>query len=518
LAMIFLTAVAGAFGDLFYLDNGSVLEGKLRSENEEFYFIELSVGSTRIAKSSILKIAKETIEITPKQKLQNLSEAAQTKDDFIQAAEFGFRNQFDERALVLLKRAWILDSKKDNLLKIRIQRVEDRNSRELLGKASKLFSAEKYRQSSELLFKAFKNYPTSSFTGQIKRLRKKCYKHIWSEEESIHYLEKILKQFEPLKILKSRESTTYRIPLVRPPPRIKGIDEVDFVQFKKDEQKLEPAFSKPVGSFLRLFQMEVYIQKNRYDEFAKSPLHSQKDLDSRRGNKKDFNRARSENNKIFKARKVCRQFNQVLFLSKKRFQNTKQTLEREKKLWEGRGYEKIAGEWLREEDAKRAKGFIFYKEEWLDSHASDFDKRKAKIDEKYKSMMKSEERKPLLEKAQGPEILEATPFVEKPEETEELSLEDEFGRSPQKIIDKVKGAIKEEAQAQVKDKAEKVAEQMEKVAEQVEKAKETVKTVAESFQNTDEGSSEESKGLPIQVIVGIFVGLYLIIVLVRKLR
>jgi hypothetical protein len=379
--------------EIFHLKNGKTLKGDLKKENDEHYFIELKVGSTRLPKKDVLRVEEKEPDLSPMKQLEKRSRKASTKEEYIAAAEFGFQNGLDSQAILILKRAWKMDGKKDAELEAKIRRAEQERAKKIHDEALEAFEKEHFRKCAEILSKNLQKYERYKIGRRMHNLKIRAYESCLSEEESLAYLDDLFRELDFFKVHIHQPSGSRSRRRSGSRSNEKDGDSL-FSRFAKDEKTLDPLFSKIIASLYRVFQMRRYILDNDFHSYSSRGLHSKEELDAARADRARFNSFRSENNRIYKSRHVCRQYNQILSNLKQEFSELKTRLEKEAVLWKNKGYEKIHGEWLEGDSVKRARGWILYKGTWLDPNHPDFEKQKAKTDNWFESLKKVQKREP----------------------------------------------------------------------------------------------------------------------------
>jgi hypothetical protein len=477
------------YSEDFYLKNGQILQGKMTGEEDAFYIVDIpSVGSIHLDKIKVLKIEKNKISASPKDIFQDKVEKAQTKEDFLNAAEYGLNCGMHSEALVLLKKTWVMDGKKDSALKERIDKMQNQKIFEQLNKSKLLSDSGQFRQAVDILNKTLVSYPDPSRKEEIKTLRRALYKQVLSEEECISFLEKGMNFFPLYSIGPSKEKASSS------PSSPEDKVNVTFDLFKQQEKKMDPVFSSIVFSFYSLFQLKDYIEKNQFHAFSGQAVHLKAELDSKRADSREFNKLCAENNKIYRGKTLCRQFNQMQTEVMSQLKGLKSRLLREKEIWTQKGYEKILGEWLKGDEIKKAKGYLYYLGEWLDPKAPDFEKTRLALDEKQEKL-----KTPSLPLPKLP--VPPVHGLAKKEEKQGSSTEDDIlSRTPKKLVEQVKETLKEDAKN--------------KMNQELEKMKKTSVDLAREI--STEG--EKTRGVPIPLGIAIVVGLVLVLKFARKKR
>ncbi|MBN2145069.1 MAG: hypothetical protein JW774_10635 [Candidatus Aureabacteria bacterium] len=465
--ILFIFITRFSFSESFYLTNGQVLKGNIKEEQDNGYMVEIAgVGSIFLAKEKVVKIEKDEVSASPKDIFLDMRKKAKTKKECLDAAEYGFSHEMPWEALILLKRAWIIDGKKDTNLKERIQRIENQNIDELLNKAKSLSDSGQFRQAVSILNKILKNYPVNPRKEEIKALKQTYYKSILSEEESIEFLEKVMNLFPFYPIGVSTKKTDYSYQSQQQK------EEITFDIFKVKEMKMDPVFSRILTSFYSLFQLKDYIEKYQFNKYAVQVIHLKAELDSKRADTKEFNKLCAENNKIYKGKSVCRQFNQVKANLDYQMGALFKRLRMEKEIWTQKGYEKILGEWLKGDEVKKAKGYLYYLGEWLDPKAPDFEKTRLALEERQEKIKTSSQIPP------KPAVMPASQTVAEIKVEKSVTMEDEImARTPKKLVEQVTDTIKEEAKTQMDQHLENMKKTTRVLATEIGKETEKVRGI-----------------------------------------
>jgi hypothetical protein len=328
LFFVFFFSQALLRADFFLLKNGHVLEGSVQSETEEEYEITIANGSTRIKKNAVSKIEKNSGPLTPRVVFEQKKKHAGSLEALIAAAEFGIENGFNEEALSLLRRAWIQGNRQDNALKARIQKCEEKYLSEIFIKAQIFFNALKYRSCASLLNQTLKqdffNEPLA-----LMELKKQAYSHLESEQVSRDILAQMLQAQKKYSLVVDKESS--KKDLSDSSNKEESLSPAQ--EFQEHQKKLDPVYSPMVVSITQLFTLQEFIEKENYGIFVCQELHTVKMLDQARGNLKEFNRLRAENNKIYQARKFCRQYNYLLEETKAQMRRVSDVLQSENETW-----------------------------------------------------------------------------------------------------------------------------------------------------------------------------------------
>ena len=477
--------------EIFKLKNGQIIKGKLERTDDNYYYIKFSIGVNSLAKEDVSSVEQEKEELSASEKFNVLSASAETKEKLIEAADLGLEKGYYSKALVLLKRAYSMDSSKDEKLAEKIKNIETSYSVETLKKAKDYLEAGKPTLAATVLNNSIRDHMLSGNTQEVLDLKVEIYKNLLSEEDSFKFLDKTLENFSPLEIKASAGSAASQA------ASSSQKSDIDLQTLKK----VNPSYISLVNLINKIFQIREYIMKNTLNDYAKKNIYSKADLDASRADQKKFNSLCAENNKIYKARNICRQYNQVLYESKSQLKTLKLQLDKEQSFWTGKGYEKVNGEWLSGDAVKKAKGLVFYRKEWLDPKAVNFQAKMAEIDsqilaeqeavlKKEQSFKNNEQKSPVLHPAMLP-----------PKEApSKLSSSDDdlLKRTPKEMANQVKTALKEEAErhvSEVKEKANRFSNQMNVIQTEV---------------------TEQTKGIPIPLGIGLILAAVILLKFLKR--
>jgi hypothetical protein len=475
--------------DFFLLKNGNVLEGSVKSETEEEYEVVIVGGSTRIKKNAVLKIEKNSGLLTPRVEFEQKKKHAESLEALIAAAEFGIQNGFDVEALSLLRRAWIQGNRLDNALKARIQNFEEKYLSEISIKAQIFFNALKYRSCALLLNQTLKqDFLTEPFS--LVELKKQAYSHLESEQVSREILTKTLEAQKKYSLVVDKEASKKNGSRAR--------DKNDTLspaqEFKEQQKKLDPVYSQIVVSITELFTLQGFIEKENYGILACQELHTVKMLDQARGDLKTFNRVRGENNKIYQARKFCRQYNYLLDAAQAQMRRVSAVLQNENEIWIAQGFEKMNGLWLQGDEINKAKGMELYHGEWIDPKDTDYYKKKEALDKKQGLST------PTLETKNLEESSPSSPSLSPKIHEEDLFKIEEH--SAKKLLTNIKTTLREEVNQAVTQK--------------VEDTKGHIKSFQNTAQEIIEEKAEESKGLSLPLGIGLILGIWFVLKISKR--
>ena len=358
------------FPEEFHLKNGQVIKARLIREDQDHYYIQLPFGMTTLAKADVSGMEQEEKIISPREQFEILCRNSASEKDCIEASDYAVKNNLFVPALLFLKKSitrWNPDSK---ILNEKAASLEKAYAVKITEQIKKFYDAGHFRKAALAYEEEAARYPALEGFTDLKDYKNKFSSVLMTEETS---LERIHFYIESLPDYASES-----------PPAASLSDAAavknPFETYAEEEKKFQPRFSPLLLKLEELLQHQAYIQKYKTNEEVQKPLHSRKELDASRADTKKFNLLCTENNRIYKAKAVLRDYALKLSSLKTGVQHMGKQLEEEAVEWKAKGYEKVGGQWFKGDDLKKAKGMELYKGEWLDPKASDYAARKDKLD------------------------------------------------------------------------------------------------------------------------------------------
>lgn len=366
------------FSEDFHLKNGEVIKARLIREDQNNYYIQLPFGMTTLAKKTVDRVKQEQKFISPTEHFEDLCKNTASEKDCLEAADYGVKNNIFVPALLFLKRSlirWNPDSKE---LKGKIASIEKIYVQDITAKIKNFYDAGHFRKAALTYEEAVSLYPPLAGFQEVQLYKNNLLSSLMTEEAS---LERVRFYINALPSFSSKEAVT------AVPPAPDSAEKKPFESFFTEEKKFHTRFSTLLQMIAELLQHQDYILKHKMNEDMLKPIHSRKELDDSRGDSKKFNSLCRENNRIYKARSVLREYTQKLSSLKKESQRISKQMEEEAQEWKFKGYEKVNGQWLKGDDLKKARGMEFYKGQWLDPKDSDYEAQKARLDKPVESMI-----------------------------------------------------------------------------------------------------------------------------------
>ncbi len=357
----------------FHLKNGQVIKARLIREDENYYYIQLSFGMTTLAKTQVTGMVQEQKKISPRQEFETLCKNSASEKDCIEASDYAVKNNLFVPALLFLKNSlnrWNPDSK---TLNEKIASIEKAYAGNVTDKIKKFYEDGHFRKAALAYEEAVTVYPALEEFKNLQEYKNKFSASLMTEEDSLEKIRFYIRLFPDYSTEASPAS----------PASNDLADKNPFALFAAEEKTFHPRFSSLLLGIEALLQHHDYIQKYKTNEEVLKPLHSRKELDVSRADTRKFNLLCTENNRIYKAKAVLRDYAQKLSYLKTESQAMIKQLENEALEWKARGYEKINGRWLKGDELKKAKGMELYKGEWLDPRAPDYAARKAGLDKPF---------------------------------------------------------------------------------------------------------------------------------------
>jgi len=345
--IIFLISNFSLNADIFYLKNGEKLIGSLTEKDDQFYYLLLKIGKTKILKDKVVRIEKENNTLSVLEHFESMSKTATSVDEILKTVSFGLKNNLEEKSIILLSRIHQRVLNKEALLKI--EEIELGLIEEKIRKARVEFNAGNYSKAIEVLNEIITfNFNLSRYRKEIQQLRENIYKEILSEKDTIELLEKII-NYLPIYHIYSDRNTKTRVSkkTVNNKSQKKNQNFIDKDKFYQSILKLDPFFTQIKNKVRTQIEFYEYIEKNNFGYYSNIPVHSKNEIDSSRKIQSEFHFIVSENDKIYKARKLCNRFNYNTDKIKKIVLLLKKNLEKDDLYWSKRGYEKRLGRWVK---------------------------------------------------------------------------------------------------------------------------------------------------------------------------
>lgn len=358
------------FSEEFHLKNGQRVKARLIREDQNHYYIQLPFGMTTLAKNDVDRMDQDQKNSSPREQFETLCKNTASEKDCIDASDFALKNNLFVPALLFLKRSlirWNPDSKE---LKEKIASVEKAYADEVAEQIKNFYDVGHFRKAALTYEESVKIYPALAEFAELQICKNNFSSSLMTEEDSFN---RILFYIGLFPDYSSGTSPPAAIP-------VDLGDKNTFEPFVTEEKKFHPRFSPLLLLVMELLQHKDYIEKYKMNEEVKKPLHSRKELDDSRADSKKFNSLCTENNRIYKAKGILRDYAQKLSSLKMESQRVMKQLEEEALEWKSKGYEKVGGQWFKGDDLKKAKGMEFYKGQWLDTKASDYGAKKAELD------------------------------------------------------------------------------------------------------------------------------------------
>ena len=360
----------GVMSETFHLKNGQVVKARLMREDARHYYIQLPFGMTTLAKADVERMEAEEKNLSPREKFDELCSQSASEKDCLEAADYAVKNNLFIPALLFLKKSLIRWNPDSRELSDKIAQVEKNYAAGLYEQISKFLSAGHFRKAALAYEEAVKVYPRLENFPELAALKKNLYSSLLTEETSLEKIRAYISLFPSY----SSEASPWEFAADSTSAK------PGFETFTADEKLFHPRFSSLVQKINELLQHQTYLLKHKMNEELRKPLHSRKELDESRADTKKFNTLCTENNRIYKAKAVVREYTQKLSSLKSEAQAVSRQMENEALEWTNKGYEKINGQWLKGDDLKKAKGMELYKGQWLDPKAADYTARKAELD------------------------------------------------------------------------------------------------------------------------------------------
>ena len=417
------------FSEEFHLKNGQVIKARLMREDQKNYYIELSFGLMTLDKNNVKQVKKEQISLSPSEQFDELCKKTSSEKECLEAAEWGVKNNLHIPAILFLKRSLIRWNPNSEEIKNKISVIEKLYADEVFAKVKIFHEAGNFRKAALAYEEAVNLYPSLTGFREFQAYRDSFSSFLMTEDESLEKIRFYINSFP-----------SYSSEVSQPPPFPSStqVQKNPFESFSSEEKKLQPRFSPLVLRIEELLQHLDYIQKHKMHQEVHKPLHTRKELDASRSDPKKFNSFCAENNRIYKAKAVLRDYAQKLSALKAENQHTVKQLEKEALEWKSKGYEKISGLWLKGDELKQAKGLELYKGKWLDPKDPDYAAQKAELDRPAEPALPALPSKEIPAPS-APPVVEAVP--EPVPVPAEYSLDGETPSPDQKMHEEVKNVI-----------------------------------------------------------------------------
>ena len=367
LCLLLAAMPLAGFSEEFHLKNGQVVKARLIREDPNHYYIQLPFGMTTLAKAEVAQMEQEQKIISPREQFEALCKNSASEKDCLDASDFALKNNLFVPALLFLKRSLVRWNPDSDPLKEKITSIEKAYAEEVTAQIKKFYDSGQIRKAALTYEEAIKIYPALAGFAELQIFKNNFSASLMPEETS---MERILFY---IRLFPDYSSDAASLPDT-------SALKTAFEPFAAEEKFFHPRFSPLLFLIEELLQHQDYIQKHKMNEEVKKPLRSRKELDASRGDKKIFNSLCSENNRIYKAKGVLRDYAQKLSTLKAQGQRAMKQLENEAMEWKAKGYEQVGGQWYKGDDLKKAKGMELHKGQWLDPKASDYAAKKAELD------------------------------------------------------------------------------------------------------------------------------------------
>ncbi len=331
--------------EIFYLKNGEKLTGSLTGEDDKYYYLHLKIGETKLLKEKVAKVEKEQKTRTVLDDFESIAKAASSVDEILEAVDFGLKNDLEGKAIILLKRLYQKNLKEADLVKIKD--IEDFLIEKKIRQARSNLKINNYSQVIDVLnvLKTF-NFNLSKYVEEIQQLREEAYKEIMSEKETIKLLESIVNKFPYYQVYPKNKSKIKRKSVIRK-SKTKDLGVENKNKLYESMLKLDPFFNQIKIKLKTHLEFDAYIKKNSFEYYSSIPVHSRKEINTARRIPSEFRFIVKENDKIYKARKLCNKFNYNTKKIKRMIVLLKNNLVKDDLYWSKRGYEKKLGEWIK---------------------------------------------------------------------------------------------------------------------------------------------------------------------------